>query len=114
MIGSPGLQEEHLTPTCVTFAGYPGGHRGEGGLREEFAARCHHWGAPQVSNLPPVLPPLALSFIKHLAPAVWWIPFLGARGTKVKKTLFISWGSFQFGKGKTVKKVSYNHHTRVL
>lgn len=100
MIGSPGLQEEHLTPTCVTFAGYPGGHRGEGGLREEFAARCHRWGAPQVSNLPPVLPPLALSFIKHLAPAVWWIPFLGARGTKVNEEDLVHFlGEFSIWKG---------------
>ena len=36
---------------CGFFAGYAGGHRGKGGLWEEFAAGRHHWGAAVNENV---------------------------------------------------------------
>lgn len=77
--GRPGTQ------LCGFFAGSPGGHRGEGGLREELTAGRYRWGAPQVSNLwrphPQLCPPATL----NLAPTMWWTFFRGQR-CQVKKT----------------------------
>lgn len=51
MVSSQGPQEGDPALNCGFFAGSPGGHRREGGLREELTAGRYRWGAPQVSNL---------------------------------------------------------------